>query len=202
MCFNAYFCHTKAFFTQPVYAIFMRRIFCFLFIFTMIAVSCQNQKSERESLNKLRQDFWKDKTNEANMQKATQLDSAYKAYRAEYPDDTSNAEFLFENAKLHLTALKNTDVAIEMLEQLSKKYPQSPRAPEAMYQRGFLLENELQLSDKAREQYQELIDKYPNHPFAKEAQITIKYVGKSPEEMLKAITDSANKVKPDTLQVQ
>ena len=171
----------------------MRKIFYLLSISLFLFASCQLEMTEQESLNKLRKDFWKDKKNESNMKLATELDSAYKAYMDNNPTDTSNPEYMFENAKLHLTALKNTDVAVDILESLYKKYPQSPRAPEAMYQRGFLLENELQLPDNARKQYQMLIDKYPEHPFAKEAQITIKYVGKDPEEMLKAITDSSAK---------
>ena len=178
----------------------MRRLLPFFLLLILSFSACTSQsEKDREQLNTMRKDFWKDKNNEANNAKATALDSAYKAYVNSNPKDTGNAELLFENAKLHLTALKNTDEALGLLKQLYTNYPQSPRAPEAMYQSAFLLENELHLPDNARKLYQELIDKYPNHPFAKEAQTTIKYVGQNPEEMLKAITDSTNRNKPDTL---
>ncbi|MGZ5243740.1 MAG: tetratricopeptide repeat protein [Bacteroidia bacterium] len=178
----------------------MRRLFPFFILIVLGLAACQpNAKNEHEDLNTLRKEFWNDKNNETNVKMATRLDSAYKAYVINHPADTGNAELIFENARLHLGPLNNPDVAVSLLEQLYLKYPESPRAPEAMYQSAYVLENILQLPDNARKRYQMVIDKYPDHPFAKEAQITIKFVGKDPEEMLKAITDSANKAKTDTL---
>lgn len=178
----------------------MRRLLPFFILLVLAASACkESPKDEKEEINTLRKEYWNDKNNESNVGMATRLDSAYKAYIYNHPTDTNNAELLFENSKLHLSTLKNPDEAIALLEQLYHKYPNSPRAPEAMYQTAFLFENELNLPDNARKRYQLLIDSYPGHPFAKEAQITIKYIGKDPEEMLKAITDSANNAKADTL---
>ncbi len=179
----------------------MRRILFFSLLIMYFTACRENTESEAESLKELRQQFWKDKSSQANVEKAAKLDSAYKNYINNNPEDTNNAEYLFENAKLHADPhlLNHPDVAINLLEQLYHKYPKSPRAPEAMYQTAYMLENILMLPDNARNRYQLVIDTYPDHPFAKEARVLVKYVGKDPTEALKAITDSASRNKPDTL---
>ena len=181
---------------------FKRAINIFFFAAIVLA-GCKQEKSDLEELEALRKEYWgsKDENESGLTHKAVRLDSAYKAFVFEHPNDTATPEYLWENASLHLNTLKNPDQALVLLQQLYTKYPDHRRAPHALYLAGYTFENVLNKPTLAIKNYQHLIDNYPDHQFAKQASISIKYVGKDPSEMLNEILDSS-KNQADTATVK
>ena len=64
--------------------------------------------------------------------------------------------------------------------------PQHPKAPTALFMMGFIYENDLGDLNKAKETYQTFLNRYPNDPdYADDAQNALKFLGKSPEEIIR-----------------
>ncbi len=86
--------------------------------------------------------------------------------------------------------------ALQLYTTVAEKLPQHPKAPMALFMEGFILENDRGDTAMARVKYQDFLKKYPNDPdFADDAQNALKYLGKSPEEMIKEF-EKANKERP------
>lgn len=90
----------------------------------------------------------------------------------------------------------NSTKSLELYTAVAEKLPQHPKAPMALFMEGFILENDRGDTASARVKYQDFLKKYPNDPnFADDAQNALKYLGKSPEEMIQEF-EKMNKERP------
>jgi tetratricopeptide (TPR) repeat protein len=53
-----------------------------------------------------------------------------------------------------------------------------------LFLKGYVYENNLGRLDKAKAIYEEFLQKYPDNDFADDAEVSLKYLGKSPEELI------------------
>lgn len=82
--------------------------------------------------------------------------------------------------------IENPDKAIQLYKRISDKVPQHPKAPMALFMQGFIYENDMSDLSKAKEAYEAFLQKYPNDPdFVDDAQMALKNLGKSPEELIR-----------------
>jgi len=79
------------------------------------------------------------------------------------------------------------DKALEYFEQTFTAYPDSDRAPEALFMQAFTLDNDLKRYDEAKVLYEAFLTKYPNDDFADDAKFLLENLGKSEEEIFKAL---------------
>ncbi len=76
--------------------------------------------------------------------------------------------------------------ALQMYYKISNRLPDHPKAKTALFMQGFIYENDLQDLEKAKKTYEFFLEKYPNDPdYADDAQMALKTLGKSPEEIIK-----------------
>ncbi|MEZ4925598.1 MAG: tetratricopeptide repeat protein [Saprospiraceae bacterium] len=76
--------------------------------------------------------------------------------------------------------------SIELYRKVAEGAPDNKKAPTALFMIGFVYENDLNDLEKAKQVYETFLDKYPNDPdFADDAQMALKNLGKSPEELIK-----------------
>lgn len=93
-------------------------------------------------------------------------------------------------------SIGNSVKAFQLYTAVTEKMPQHPKAPMALFMQGFILENDQGDTAMARVKYQDFLKKYPNDPdFADDAQNALLYLGKSPEEIIKAFEEQ-NKSRP------
>jgi len=79
------------------------------------------------------------------------------------------------------------DKALEYYEQAYTSYPDDERASEALFMHAFTLDNDLKRYDEAKVLYEAFLKKYPNDDFADDAQFLLNNLGKSEEEIFKAL---------------
>lgn len=80
----------------------------------------------------------------------------------------------------------NANKAIQLYYSVGEKMPNHPKAPTALFMEAFIYENDLQDMDKAKATYELFLKRYPNDPdYADDAQNALKYLGKSPEEVVR-----------------
>lgn len=126
--------------------------------------------------------------------KVTQLISAYQNFAIKYRNDSAAPEYLYKAAGM-ASGFHNGRQSIDIFETIIQTYPNYKRIPECYFMLAFAYENSLGNPGKAGEIYNLFLHKYPFHPLADDAKAAIKYLGKSPDEIVlefnKAKSDSS-----------
>ena len=117
---------------------------------------------------------------------------ACEAYALSNPRGPNAAEYLFDAAEM-AKLLRTNHKALNIYDWLVSKYPNYEKTPSALFIKAFILENEMNNIDEARLAYQLFLEKYPDNDFADDARFSLENLGKSPDEVLKAIEANANK---------
>jgi outer membrane protein assembly factor BamD (BamD/ComL family) len=100
-------------------------------------------------------------------------------------NDPEKSPILMLKAAEAAIAADNAVKAITIFDRLLADWPNSPKASQAAFMRAFTLENNLNDLPNAKIAYQDFIKKYPKDDFADDAQMALKNLGKSPEELVK-----------------
>ena len=130
--------------------------------------------------------------------KANAIVNLYLAYADQYPDDTLSADMLFKAGDI-TNGLGRIEDAITFFGRV-QRYPNYQRTPDALFLQGFITENTVGNPDAAKSYYDKFLQQYPNHKLAEDVKMSIKNLGKSPEELIQMF--EANNVKLDSLAVK
>ena len=150
-------------------------------------------------------------TSVQNMEKALYADSsqtikpgvametmiAYARFAHDFPADSLSPEYLFKAAEL-ARAIHKGQEAVLYYDKICTDYPDYEKAPTALFLKAFTYENTLKDTANAKIGYQEFIKKYPDNQFADDAQYSLKYLGKSPEELIRIFEDNEESVAEET----
>lgn len=115
---------------------------------------------------------------------AVKLVDLYYNFSEQYPNDTLAAVYLYKAAEIAMNT-QLSDRSIAYFDKLLVNYPEFEKAPECLFLKAFVYENQLNDIEKAGKLYKDFIEKYPEHPLVKDAEASIKFLGKSPEELVK-----------------
>lgn len=77
--------------------------------------------------------------------------------------------------------------SLYLYEWLEAAYPDDDKAAQALFMRAFIYDNDLKQYDLAKPLYELFLQKYPKDDFADDAQVLLKNLGKSPEEMIQEL---------------
>jgi outer membrane protein assembly factor BamD (BamD/ComL family) len=161
----------------------MKKMRFLLFIpFILSIVSCS--PSRNEMLDKIAKMEKEMKTaSKMDTLAVTELIGAYQNFAAKYATDSAAPENLYKAASLAV-GFSHGVQAVELYETLIVKYPQFNKIPECYFMQAFAYENVIGNLAKANECYNRFLIKFPNHELADDAQAAIKFLGKTPEEMV------------------
>ncbi len=92
-------------------------------------------------------------------------------------------------------SMGNPNKAIQLYFQIAEKMPEHPKAPTALFMMGFTYDDDLHDFEKAKAVYEDFLKRYPDDPdYADDAEMSLKLLGKSPEEVIQLIEKkNANK---------
>lgn len=123
-------------------------------------------------------------SNESTNQAGNALIAFYKDYARRYPEDDDKVKHcLFESGRLSIN-LNQPLQALEMFKQFRRDYAHDSLASTCLFLTAFTYEKMNKLG-KAKTNYEEFVKEYPNNELAKDAKLSIKNLGKSPEELVK-----------------
>jgi len=157
-----------------------------LAIISLIVVSCSGISKEDLVQNIKEQEALISDVNLANdnqdiLQKLT---DNYKLFGDKYPQDSITPYYLFRAADISLST-GSANEAMTMLNNIMRDYPSFEKIPHCVFLKGYIEENFLGNLGKAKSYYEEFLTKYPDHAFANDVRMTLKYLGKSPEEVIR-----------------
>jgi outer membrane protein assembly factor BamD (BamD/ComL family) len=155
-------------------------------------VSCNNSEKKTqeetivtlEDINKLESEVFDGSITSPDQKKTLELGKLYVQYADANPNDSIAPDLLYKAADISMN-IGNPKLTIAIFEKIINSYPNYKNIPTVTFLLGYVYENQLHDYDKAKQCYAELLNKYPDSDFADDATISIKNLGKSPEEMIK-----------------
>lgn len=115
----------------------------------------------------------------------------YEQLVQDYPEAPEAAEALFRSAVLYYNEQKDVLKAATTYELVCEKYPETEYAHKGLFIAAFTYENEIGNLDRARVAYNKYLANYPDSSWASEAQFALENLGKTPEELLESLQESA-----------
>lgn len=163
----------------------------YLFIVLAIIGACTSPKEKLQSNIKLLEDsLFSDQSKMIDKTIAKDLVDAYVLYTNEIPEDEKAGEYLFKAGDLALN-LNMPKKAIELFDRVMNEYPDYEKVPQCLFLKGYVFENDLKDLVVAKKIYEEFLEKYPDDEFADDAEVSIRNLGKSPEELIKEFEERA-----------
>lgn len=149
-----------------------------------ILLSCSSDPKEKQlkAIEKLEKELYADQA--LNKEKGLHMIDTYVNFSKQYPEDTTSALFLFKGAEIAMNLQLGTQ-SIFYYDKILSNYPDFYKTAECLFLKAFIYENQLANLEKAKVFYSQFLAEYPNHPLAKDAEASIKFLGKSPEELVK-----------------
>ncbi len=117
--------------------------------------------------------------------------NACEAFALVKQNDPSSPDYLHKAAETART-LRTIPKALSLYDWIIKKYPEHPRASQSLFLKAFTFDNNLKDYDNARKYYEEFLQQYPDNEFAESATFLLTNLGKSDEELLKALQSNKN----------
>ncbi len=112
-----------------------------------------------------------------------ELIDTYVDFTDEFPKDTLAPDYLFKAGDISMNTNRSRQ-AIRYYNLIIADYHDYKKTPEAMFLKGYVYENNLGRLDKAKEIYEAFLELYPDNEFADDAEVSLRFLGKSPEELI------------------
>ncbi len=160
-----------------------------LIFFGIIIASCSSpQQKMKSAIEEQEKAFFASQPGETKL--AGVLIDSYIDYVDNYPSDKEAPDFLFKAADIAMN-MSRPQQAITLFQRIIKEYPDYKKLPQCLFLQGYVYENNLGDLQKAREIYQEFLKKYPDDEFADDAEVSIKNLGKTPEQLIKEFEEKS-----------
>jgi len=174
----------------------MKKVNAFVgLILVLIFIGACNNPSEKNlkaEIKNLEDSLFSDASRMINREQAMKLIGKYIEYADTYPDDIETPGTLFKAADMSMN-MNMAQKAIQLFDRIMTDFPDYEKAPQCLFLKGYIFENDVHDLDVAKQIYEEFLLKYPDDEFADDAEISIKNLGKSPEELIREFEEMAKK---------
>ncbi|MEL6357812.1 MAG: tetratricopeptide repeat protein [Bacteroidota bacterium] len=164
----------------------MKWLSSFTVLVVLFSACSPSIEERRDSLDKLFQQLADANTGRLNEEAAKTYLSAAQILAKDYPTDTSAALPYYKAAEV-ARALGQSKTALEIYQQVIEQYPGFHKVPEARFMLAFTYDEDLNDLTSAKAAYEQFIQLHPEHTFADDAEMLLRNLGKSDEEILREL---------------
>jgi len=151
----------------------------------VVFTACSSKQENLKTEIKTQEDtLFADANKMIDKVKARELIDKYVQYGDEFPESLDAPQMLFKAGDMSMN-LNMPKEAIEIFDRIMNNYPDYEKTPQCLFLKGYIFENNLGDLNTAKKIYEEFLQKYPDDEFADDAEVSIKNLGKSPEELIK-----------------
>lgn len=143
-----------------------------------------------KSITELEAELFGSDENKIDRKKAVQLVDLYTEFANTYPDDSLAPEYLYKAADISMN-MRRPIQTIELFDQILNEYPDFDKAPTVLFLKAFVYEDQMNDYDRASQYYKLFLKKYPDNEFADDAEVSLKNLGKTPEELIKEFEENS-----------
>jgi tetratricopeptide (TPR) repeat protein len=160
----------------------MKKIVC-LFVVVAVLASCKSERDKDIELIEREENELFGESGMIDRTRIAPLLEMYVSFADNHPDDTLSPVYLFKAGDMAMNTNRSVQ-AIQLYSRIIEQYPEYTKVPEALFLKGYVYENNLGRLDKAREIYEEFLQRFPENDFADDAEVSLRYLGMSPEELI------------------
>ncbi len=164
----------------------MKKLFNVLALSTLVilGISCSSQRDKDiRAITSLEKEVEKEGA-KPDPAKLTRLLDSYIAFAERDSADSLAPAFLYKAINLCI-GVNNGARAMQLIDKTLNDFPKSSYTPETVFLKAYVYENLLSDYGQASKVYRDFLKKYPTHDLADDAEAALKYLGKSPEEMVR-----------------
>ncbi len=169
----------------------MKRFFSIIIISVVLLASCStninNETNEEvnllDSIKHYENVLFNNNSNRINVEDAKKLAGFYENYAIEIENDSLTPSFLFKAADINMN-MNRPENAIGCFTTILEKYPTNINAPSALFLTAFIYDDQLADYKNAEKYYKLFLEKYPDNDFTDDAEISLKNLGKTPEQLI------------------
>jgi tetratricopeptide (TPR) repeat protein len=144
----------------------------------------KNDMSLNERIQLQEKKVFAPEQNKLQKQDALELVSLYEEYANENPADSLSPEYLFRASDISMN-LGQAGRTISLFNRILSEYPDFKKAPTSLFLLAFVYEDQMKDFANAKKYYELYLAKYPDSEFADDAEISLKNLGKTPEELIR-----------------
>jgi TolA-binding protein len=166
------------------------RKYYFLAAVILVNFSCSSpQKGSdnadlKDAISAMEDKLYNNQDVQISKEDAIDLIALYQEYATEYPKDSLAPVYLFRASDLSMN-LRRPKETIILFDWLLKNYPDYNKTPSVLFLKAFVYEDQLRDLHNAKKYYEEFLIKYPDSDFADDAEMSLKNLGKTPEELIR-----------------
>ena len=159
-------------------------------LITVMFTSCQSPRDESiENIENTELEVFSE-NGMIDRNRVDELIETYVGFADEFPEDTLAPDYLFKAGDISMNTNRSRQ-AIRFYDRIITEFPDYKKTPEAMFLKAYVYENNLGRLDKAKEIYETFLTLYPNNEFADDAEVSLRFLGKSPEELIEIFQQEA-----------
>lgn len=166
--------------------------FLLVILSSALVISCDDNANKtkgeinlNDSINYYEQSlFGQSDVNKVDVEGALKLSNFYYQWAIDNKGESLAPEYLLKSADLAMN-MKKPVPAINAFNVILKDYPEHKNAPYALFLKAFVYEDILNNTEKAKQYYQEFLIRFPENEYADDVRISLKNLGKTPEELIK-----------------
>ena len=152
---------------------------CLIFVSILFCACQPSQEKLAEQIAQQEQEFLKQYDTTA----LNNLLSLYQSYIERFPQDSLVAKYLFNSGKVNMSMRKGAE-ALRDFTNFTINFPQHELSPEAYYYIAYTYEDIMNDISAAKTAYYDFLVRFPDHKLATDANLSIKYLGMSPEAIV------------------
>ena len=161
-------------------------------VIALLLFSCENDTTKEEpkeipieeQIVELENELFGDQNAKMDKRKALDMVNLYVDFANKYPDDPKSPDYLFKAADISMN-LNRPSKTIHIYDVIMYRYPDYSKTPTALFLKAFVFEDQMQNYKEAKLNYELFIEKYPDSEFADDALMSLKNLGKTPEELIR-----------------
>jgi len=174
----------------------MKRYYLLIASVLVLGASCsgpgkngQTEMTVQDSIVSMENSLFNDSGTQIKRVDAVRLIDLYKKYAKENPQDSLAPVYLFRAADISMN-IQRPVRTIALFNKIMTEYPDYEKVSSIMFLKAFVYEDQLHDLDKAKRYYEEFLEKYPESDFADDAEVSLKNLGKTPEELIKEFEEN------------
>ncbi|MDD2412052.1 MAG: tetratricopeptide repeat protein [Bacteroidales bacterium] len=162
----------------------MKKVFVVIAISSLLlGISCTKKVNLKEEIAQLEKELYDTTNKKVDEKTALLLVDKYVAYADENKEDTLSPIYLFKGGEICMN-IKRGEKAIELFTRVMEDYPNYNKLAETLFLLAFTYENVQNNIALAKEKYEQFLFKYPNHELVEQVELSLKHLGKTPEEIV------------------
>lgn len=155
-----------------------------------VAIESQDEVSKEEmmqNINTLRAELKASKGRNKDQEARVMVDMSY-AFAQKFKGDSLAPEYLFVAGGV-AQSIGEYEKALQCFDKVIAEYPTYLKRPESIFYTALIYDQNLSKMALAKERYEMVIAEYPMHTFARDAEQSIKFLGKSNEEIIQSFEE-------------